>query len=201
MSTIKRIGGRQPAAPSEPTPAAPRDHYAIGELIYAAGDSGRAWRIRTGAVRLDRIQGEERTFAGLALKGDILGAETLLFGAYAFEARALGEVELEIWAEPNHPPSGESLLHMLAATERRAADTLALRYGKALDRVRQLMLMLADSHRQIVIPGLKDMAEITALTEETVSRTMSRLRKSGLLQRRGRRSGLVFPAPPTALAA
>jgi CRP/FNR family nitrogen fixation transcriptional regulator len=152
-------------------------------------------------VRLDRIQNAERTFAGLALKGDILGAETLLFGAYAFDAHALGEVELEPWLDPAQAPSGESLLQMLAATERRAADTLALRYGKALDRVRQLMLMLADGHRQISIPGLKDMAEITALTEETVSRTMSHLRRSGLLQRHGRRFGLVLPETTPAFSA
>jgi CRP/FNR family nitrogen fixation transcriptional regulator len=198
MSSLKHIHGDLPIAPS----AQPdRTRFSIGQLIHAAGENGRAWRIRAGAVRLDRLQGEERTFAGLALKGDILGAETLLFGAYAFEARALGEVDLEPWLAPNRPPSGESLLQTLAATERRAADTLALRCGKALDRVQQLMLMLADSHRQIVIPGLKDMAEITALTEETVSRTVSRLRKMGLLQRHGRRFGLVLPNHPQALAA
>jgi CRP-like cAMP-binding protein len=37
------------------------------------------------------------------------------------------------------------------------------------------------------------MAEITGLTVETVSRAMSQLRKAGMLQRHGRRFGLIFP--------
>lgn len=198
MSSIKRIHS-DPSDTSSGTPICIQ--FSIGDLIHAAGEHGQAWRVRSGAVRLDQVQNNERSFAGLALKGDILGAESLLFGTYAFEARALGDVELESWLTPNHPPSGESLLQTLAATERRAADTLALRCGKALDRVQQLILMLADSHRQIIIPGLKDMAEITALTEETVSRTISRLRKMGLLQRQGRRFGLVLQNQTEALAA
>lgn len=198
MSSIKHIHSDVSASTAE-TPI--RVQFQIGHLIHAAGEPGQAWRVRSGAVRLDQVQNNERHFAGLALKGDILGAESLLFGTYAFEAHALGDVELESWLAPNHPPSGESLLQTLAATERRAADTLALRCGKAVDRVQQLILMLADSHRQIVIPGLKDMAEITALTEETVSRTISRLRKMGLLQRQGRRFGLLLQDQPAALAA
>jgi len=92
--------------------------------------------------------------------------------------------------------SGASLLQTLAATERRAADALALRAGEAFDRVRQLCLLLArdraDGRREVTIPGLRDMAEITGLTVETVSRAMSQLRKSGMLQRHGRRFGLIF---------
>lgn len=54
-----------------------------GEAIYHASDTGLAWRVRNGVVRLDTInKGEEPCFASLAIAGDILGCETMLFGAY-----------------------------------------------------------------------------------------------------------------------
>ena len=167
----------------------------IGERIHAAGTQGIAWRVKSGAVRLDRITLAGRAFAGLALRGDVIGAESLLFGLYSFEASALGDCELEPWLSSNRAPTGESLLRILAAIERRAADALALRAGEAFDRVRQLCLLLArdmgDGRREVAIPGLRDMAEITGLTVETVSRAMSHLRRTGMLQRQGRRLGLV----------
>jgi CRP/FNR family nitrogen fixation transcriptional regulator len=169
----------------------------IDQRIHAAGTAGIAWRVRSGAVRLDRITDEGRSFAGLALQGDVIGAETLLFGHYSFEASAIGDCELEPWLSADKAPSGESLLQILATAERRAADVLALRAGEAFERIRQLCLLLSrerdDGRREIAIPGLKDMAEITNLTVETVSRAMAHLRRTGLLHRRGRRLGLVFP--------
>jgi CRP-like cAMP-binding protein len=172
--------------------------FALGDLIHVADASGIAWRVKSGAVRLDRVVDGERHFAGLALDGDVIGAETLLFGRYAFEARAIGDGALEPWLEPCAAPSGENLLQMLTTAERRAADALALRAGEAFNRVRQLFLMLAGhgnapSGRRITIPPLRDMAEMTDLTMETVSRAISHWRKSGLLLKEGRRCGRVYP--------
>ena len=47
----------------------------IGERIHAAGSEGIAWRVRSGAVRLDRITAEGINYAGLALCGDVIGAD------------------------------------------------------------------------------------------------------------------------------
>jgi CRP/FNR family nitrogen fixation transcriptional regulator len=172
----------------------------IGGQIYTAGCEGIAWRIRSGAVRLDRVTDEGSHYAGLALRGDVIGAETLLFGKYSFAACAIGDCVLEPWLAADKALTGESLLQTLAAAERRAADALALRVGEAFERVRQLCLLLArycdEGRREITIPELRDMAAITNLTEETVSRAMSRLRHLGLLQRRGRRHGLMLVADP-----
>ncbi|MFA5124165.1 Crp/Fnr family transcriptional regulator [Zavarzinia sp.] len=172
----------------------------IGEHIYAAGVEGIAWRVKSGAVRLDRITAEGSNYAGLALRGDVIGAETLLFGKYSFAASAIGDCELEPWLAADKALSGESLLQTLAAVERRAADALALRAGAAFERVRQLCLLLAryrdEGRKEIMIPELRDMAAITNLTEATVSRAMSRLRRLGILQRRGRRHGLMLVADP-----
>lgn len=175
-------------------PSAAR-HIAFGERIYDADTAGIAWRVESGAVRLDRLVGDERHFAGIALKGDVIGAETLLFGRYAFEAHALGDCVIAPWLNADAAPSGERLLQTLAAAERRAADALALRYGEAVERVRRLFLLLAEPRpgqaTLIPIPGLKDMAEMTGLTVETVSRVLGRFKKSGLLQKRGRHAGLL----------
>lgn len=176
----------------------------IGERIYAAGAEGIAWRVRSGAVRLDRITAAGSDYAGLALRGDVIGAETLLYGNYSFSASAIGDCELEPWLAADKALSGESLLQTLAAAERRAADALALRAGEAFERVRQLCLLLArycdEGRKEIMIPELRDMAAITNLTEETVSRAMSRLRRLGILQRRDRRHGLMRVAAEPAFA-
>ena len=61
-----------------------------GEMIFQARGDGMAWRVRRGVVRLDTPgPSGEMTFASLAIAGDILGCETLLFGAYTFTATAL----------------------------------------------------------------------------------------------------------------
>lgn len=185
-------------------PAVQLRRISIGGRIHAAGTEGTAWRVKSGAVRLDRITSAGSNYAGLALRGDVIGAETLLFGKYSFEASAIGDCELEPWLAAGKALSGESLLQMLAAAERRAADALALRAGEAFERVRQLCLLLArhrdDGRGEIAIPELRDMAAITNLTEATVSRAMSRLRRMGILQRQGRRRGLVLSGIETAFA-
>ena len=176
----------------------------IGERIYVAGSEGIAWRVKSGAVRLDRVTPEGSDYAGLALRGDVIGAETLLYGRYSFEASAIGDCELEPWLSAGTTLTGESLLQTLAGAERRAADALALRAGEAFERVRRLCLLLAryrdDGRREITIPELRDMAAITNLTEATVSRAMSRLRRMGILQRHGHRRWLVLPGADPAFA-
>ena len=199
MQTIMATPMATPAAVNT-LPTVQLRKIPIGERIYAAGSEGIAWRVKSGAVRLDRISAEASNYAGLALRGDVIGAETLLFGTYSFAAYAIGDCELEPWLAADKALSGENLLQTLAAAERRAADALALRAGEAFERVRQLCLLLArycdEGRQEIAIPELRDMAVITNLTEETVSRAMSRLRRMGLLQRHGRRHGLMLVADP-----
>ena len=65
-------------------------------------------------------------------------------------------------------------------------------------RLQPLTTLLAryrdEGRKEIMIPELRDMAAITNLTEETVSRAMSRLRRLGILQRQDRRHGLMLVA-------
>ncbi|NMM26687.1 MAG: Crp/Fnr family transcriptional regulator [Glaciimonas sp.] len=127
-------------------------------------------------------------FANLAVEGDVIGTETLLMGRYEFLAVALSDCELAPWPEGSSSASRDSLLHILAAAERRTADVVALRSGLAMDRVIRLIAMLAqrDEHADFcfALPRGQDISEITDLTKETISRTISILKQEGILRKK-----------------
>ncbi|UCV03599.1 Crp/Fnr family transcriptional regulator [Dechloromonas denitrificans] len=153
----------------------------IGEAICQAGNDGLAWRLRSGVVRLDMPGPRGASFASLAIAGDIIGCETLLFGAYTFSATALTQCELAPWPEGESAKAGESLLASLATAQRRAADIVALRGGQATDRVIGLIRLLADGAGRVVLPSRQDIADITDLRFETISRIIKTLERSQLL--------------------
>lgn len=174
-----------------------------GTLIYPqdmATPGGYAWRIVSGSVRLDRINGDEILMAGIALPGDLIGAETLLLEKTTFSARAMSQAELVAWPHGSESLVPGKLLATLAAAEQRAASVLALRCGQAASRVGRLISLLAGPRvttgtapLAIDLPGLRDIADATDLTIETVSRVISRMRTEGLLQRQGRRRIALSP--------
>ena len=153
-----------------------------GETIYQANDAGLAWRVRNGVIRLDTMNAEkEPCFASLAIAGDILGCETMFFGTYTFNALALTQCQLTPWPEGEGALSGESLLASLAISQKRAADLVALRGGQAVGRVISLIQMLTDKTGQLVLPARQDIADITDLRSETISRIIKGLERSGVL--------------------
>jgi CRP-like cAMP-binding protein len=168
--------------------------FSGGQRIHDFGAEGAAWRVASGVVRFDLIEatGGEPVFAGLALDGDVVGAEALLFGRYSYRATALTDCELLPWPG-GAPADSDSLLQALTLANHRAARVVALRSGQAIERVRRLIRMLlpqAPAAPRAEIPPLRDIAEITSLTVETVSRILSGLRRQKVLepeqQRRGR---------------
>lgn len=156
-----------------------RQCFRQGETIYTAGSTGKAWRLFTGSIRLDFDTDAASTFAGLAVAGDVIGAETLIFGCYSFSATTLSPCVLVSWPEAAENLAGNSLLHTLANSERRAAEVIALRSGMAMERVRHLLGLLTRGGIAM-LPSLRDMADITSLRLETVSRALSVLRKAGI---------------------
>lgn len=161
--------------------------FQAGAPIYRIGTPGLAWRVEQGSVRLDADgHSSEACFASLSLPGDIIGSESMLFGSYAFSASALTHCELSPWPEGAPAAEGNSLLRSLAASQRRAAELVALRGGEALGRVIGLIRIMAgtvDEGRDanVVLPTRKDIADITALRLETVSRIIKHLERSGML--------------------
>ncbi|WP_083491452.1 Crp/Fnr family transcriptional regulator [Thauera sp. 27] len=164
-----------------------------GAEIYCGGQTGEAWRIQQGSVRLDLHTGDQTRFAGVALAGDLIGVEVLLFGIYSYSARALSEVILERWSDPEEQMSAPKLLHLVHGMERRSADSVALRSGAAETRIAQLLglmgrgLGLGKARVRVALPTLRDIADITGLTIETVSRTLKSLRHAGRLEMVGER--------------
>jgi CRP-like cAMP-binding protein len=156
---------------------------AAGCAIYRAGSEGLAWRVHSGAIRLDAntLDGHG-AFASLAIAGDIVGCETMLFGTYTFSATALTDCRLTPWPEGGGEPAGESLLASLARAQQRAADVVALRGGQAVDRVVGLIRLLADGAGQVVLPTRHDIADITDLRFETISRIIKSLERAGVLE-------------------
>jgi CRP/FNR family nitrogen fixation transcriptional regulator len=157
-----------------------------GQLIQEAGDAGSAWRVAHGVVRFDTINsGGEPSYAGLAMEGDIVGADTLLFGQCSFRATALTPSELVPWPGAAQTER-DSLLTALMLGERRSARVVALRSGQAVERIRRLLGVFLPQAAPAVfrteLPPLRDMAEITSLTIETVSRTLTGLRRQGVIE-------------------
>ena len=155
---------------------------AAGDGVYLAGCDGQAWRVQSGVIRLDATgaTGDSR-FASLAIAGDIIGCESLLFGSYSFNASALTQSQLLPWPEGEAAPAGESLLQSLAMAQKRAADIVALRGGEALSRVVNLIRLLADASGSVVLPTRQDIADITDLRFETISRIIKRLERAEVL--------------------
>jgi len=160
-----------------------------GELIHLANGKGTVWRIITGTVRLDLHTTEGTTFASLALPGDMLGIESLVFGHYGFTARALTPCTLA-----SHDAAAMPLAQLALATQR-AAQVVALRTGSAAQRIQRLAALLTNhgaqplANKRDLLPRLADIAEITGLTVETVSRTTAMLgNASGLPHKNYRKS-------------
>lgn len=169
-------------------------HCEQGRRLHEAGSIGTAWRVVSGSIRLDALTGPDDTpvFAGMAVAGDVVGAESLLVGYCYFRATAMTPTELAAW--PGAALQGPTLLAALAQAEQRTARLLGLRTGQAFDRVNKLIHMLVPQFGQrevarIALPSLRDMADITSLTIETVSRAISGLRRQGVFQPDGQRRG------------
>ena len=153
-----------------------------GALIYSARALGNAWRLNEGVVRLDNLTSEgEASFASLAIAGDILGCETQLFGCYTFRATALTQCRLTPWPEGATTVDSTSLLNSLAKAQQRAAELVALRGGQAANRVLGLIRLLADQAGHVVLPTRQDIADITDLRFETISRIIKLLERSKVL--------------------
>jgi CRP-like cAMP-binding protein len=168
-----------------PSLAAQR-HLRRGEIIHQAGCAGSTWRVISGSLRLDVPGDSGAVFAGLALRDDIIGVETLTREHCAFTVSALSDCVLEPWSAYT---SHHELQQILARNALRAAAMMEVRSGLSTSRVRNL-IRLIDSAAQPdaadapqALPDQCAMAEITGLTHETVCRVIAQMRKDGELKR------------------
>lgn len=150
-------------------------HFKRGETIYFCSFQGPLWVITQGLVRLDATDPSKvEEFSHLGLTGDVLGLETLTLGHYGFTARALTPCTLVVQNTIDNPL--EQMTHQLGL---RLSQLMALRAGSAVERLQRFIRLITQSGRQPLgkdrqhMPLLADIAEITGLTIETVSRAFA----------------------------
>jgi CRP-like cAMP-binding protein len=160
--------------------------FKAGDLIYSSGQSGPAYQVIAGTVRLDHSHTSHKSvLANLAITDDLVGAEVLLRKPYAFEAYALTDCELQVWQQPTDLLA-EALAEQLIKSSLRQSDVVSLRCGMAMERILKFIQLLsytgqAVSQSSLALPPLKETADITDLTVETVCRCIASLRKQGVL--------------------
>lgn len=161
--------------------------FKAGDLIYSAGQLGPAYQVLSGTIRLDHTQTTHKSpLANLAITDDLVGAEVLLRKPYAFQAYALTDCELAVWQQPSDSLA-EALAEQLIKSSLRQSDVVSLRCGMAMERILKFIQLVSykgqsSASSNIALPPLKETADITDLTIETVCRCIANLRKQGILQ-------------------
>ncbi len=178
---------------SPPTSAALWLRAGRGERLWSAGEQGATWRVVEGLVGLwqpeDGACDHSARFVMLAYGGDLIGVEGQLLGCYAFEAVALTAVKLQAWSALSSQPD------LYWQQVKRAHLVAQLRNGKARERLRRLLDVLEAAAPGAPWPRLRDIAAITGLQLETVSRLLSpRARGTILRSAADAENATLFPA-------
>lgn len=163
-------------------------------LVHEPGAWGKSWKLLEGAIRLDALIDGVPHFVRLVLPGQLVGAEMMLKGRFSFRAQSVVPSVLMPWPTLPEQDVSEELLVSFASEYCDQADQMLLCHGNAESRLTHLLRLLTrdtkpetGGGRLLVMPGLRDIADITDLTMETVSRCITRLRTSGALDDLGRR--------------
>jgi len=160
--------------------------FKAGDLIYSSGQLGPAYQVISGTIRLDHAQASHKSvLANLAIADDLVGAEVLLRKPYAFQAHALTDAELMVWQQPTDSLA-EALAEQLIKSSLRQSDVVSLRCGLAMERILKFIQLVSykgqvGTSNNVALPPLKETADITDLTIETVCRCITSLRKQGVL--------------------
>ena len=90
-----------------------------------------------------------------------------------------------MWQQPTDLLA-EALAEQLIKSSLRQSDVVSLRCGMAMERIVKFILLLSCTSRpgsqgSLALPPLKETADITDLTVETVCRCIASLRKQGVL--------------------
>jgi hypothetical protein len=145
-----------------------------GHLIYPAGVSGLAWRIASGAVRLDS-PGSVGT-PSLALPGALIGIENLFGKCNSFTACAVADSWLyPLSSAQEHREPGRYHQLSLELVEMQFVKQHLLHSGHAKQRINRLLgllgLCLLDDYAKL--PSIRDIAELTCLKYSAVARVLT----------------------------
>lgn len=171
----------------------------VGERVWSQGAAprGELLLVRHGILRLERVTAAgERRIVGLAGRGMLLGIEAWLGRCHADDLICCTPVRLH----PIPCSDAERLLRRRPQSYRRLlrhwhqglseaqAWSAELLRGSARQRTLQLMQRLCslggsrEARPAVWLPRREDMGAMLGLTEETVSRQISRLRREGVMR-------------------
>ena len=167
-----------------------------GEEVPVAAP-GCGWRLESGALRLHTAQsGAPESLVSLALPGDLVGVDRLAGAALPLSGVAILPTKLsEFRPAQGDLPTTVNLAYIGAL--QRSADMVVLRGGSVPNRVRYLLLLIADNHRYTTdvmagsLPSLRDIADIVGSTRETVSRVLGNMKRNDLLHHRKAQWGIL----------
>jgi CRP/FNR family transcriptional regulator, anaerobic regulatory protein len=178
-----------------------------GAVFYEGDDSTYLFNLVRGSLRLSKLLPDgRRQVTGFLFPGDFLGLS--IGGVYTYTAEALVPTELCRFDRPGFArmlagfPKLEHQLLSLASNELAQAQDHLMVLGRktAAERIATVLLKLVDrigkegnSGCALDLPMTRgDLADYTGLTTETVSRTLSQMKKQGLVDTVGAR-GLHIP--------
>jgi len=186
---------RSPAAMPRRPVAEPgvRLRFAKGEAIYAEGDEAeRFYKIVSGTVRICKVLHDgRRQIEAFLLAGDIVGLER--DAEHRFTAEAVDDVVVLAFRARgledlirDDPDLGGQLMTSLLASLDRARDHLVLLGRKsAREKLAAFLLDIAarlSGDNRFELPMQRgDIADHLGLTIETVSRTLTRMARDGLI--------------------
>jgi CRP-like cAMP-binding protein len=152
-------------------------------------ESHAVWRLESGALRIDSTGADgTETLVRLAQPGDLLGIESLLGVPDRFTVRALTPSRLAS-VELLEDKLPQLLMDSVITGYHRSRQMVLLRSGSAEERVKNLLVMLAEAENgthnvgaTCALPTLADIAGIVHTAPETVSRVLASLRQASFLQ-------------------
>lgn len=176
---------------------------AAGETIFMEGDTARhVYTLTSGALRLSKLLADgRRQIAGFLFPGDFLGIT--MEDEHAFTAEAITDSTLCQFPRARFDnfvdghPQLERRLYAIAAHELAAARRQLVLLGRktATERVVSFLLMLSERRKapcrkddgeareEIILPmSRSDIADYLGLRIETISRELSALKVSRLIQ-------------------
>lgn len=164
------------------------------------------WCVSKGVLRIDRRMADEALhFVRLALPGDILGIERIAGAAQDDIVKAITSAYLTPFTVRDDVHLASLFRDATLCNYQRCRETASLRIGTVDERVRRLLLLVAngdDKQRDEVqvtaIPSLVNIASIINAAPETVSRIITGFRDSGFLreEKRSRRVATSFVGRP-----
>lgn len=190
--------------PEEFVENCPIREIAQNECLFHRGEAAFAiFEVIKGQLRLvrDTVEGRQ-VVMNTSTAGDLVAEAALFANEYHCDAIAAEETSVRILDKNkllalfrNDPELAERFLSVLAHQVQRLRAKLELRnIRSARERLIQFLLLSTESDgRTVPIPGtLKDLAMELGLTHETLYRTLAKLEKEGLVERKP--SALVLRA-------